>query len=293
MAPTLPAPQPKPPFAWQPLTFAGIAAFATARAGRLYLVKLIFALIVAGTTVWFVAGTWFPVVQKAVEALPDTGEFQAGQLVWPGVSPAPLAESPFLAISVDLDHSGHARSPADIYLEFGRTDLRVYSLFGFVPVPYPGSWSTGFNREVLKPWWGAWAPAILAILALVMMVTLLTSWAMLATLCAPLVWLLAFFANRALTLRGSWRLAGAALLPGALFVCATVVLYQLRALDVILVLLLFGAHFLVGWVYAVMGTLSLPLLPEVAALRSNPFTRPLPSTDPPAEPAAPAEEKIN
>ena len=129
-------------FAWQPLTLRGVAAFARASFGRLLLVQLIVALLAAGTVVWFLHHAWFPAVSDAVRALPTEGAISSGRLNWPVSSPAWLAEGRFLALVVDLEHAGEARSPAHVQIEFGRTDFKVYSLFGSLRIAYPrvGRW---------------------------------------------------------------------------------------------------------------------------------------------------------
>ena len=150
-------------FAWQPLTVRGVAAFASATLGRLLLVQFIVALLAAGTVVWFVQRAWFPTIGEAIRQLPPEGEIRSGRLDWRGPTPVCLAEGRFLALVVDLDHTGEARSPAQVQVEFGRADFKVYSLFGCLPGAYPRSWAVAFNRTELGPWWGAWAPAILAV----------------------------------------------------------------------------------------------------------------------------------
>ena len=112
-------------------------------------------------------------------------------------------------------------------VEFGREDFKVYSLLGYVQGAYPRSRAVAFNRTELGPWWGAWAPPILAIVAGLVVAGLMVSWACLATVyCLP-VWLIGFFANRDCSLGGSWRLAGAALMPGALLMCAAILTVRL------------------------------------------------------------------
>ena len=155
----------KAQFAWQPLTVRGVAAFARASLGRLLLVQFIVALLAAGTVVWFLHKAWFPTIGEAIRRLPPQGEIRSGRLDWQGATPARLAEGRFLAIAVDLDHTGEARSPAHVQVEFGRTDCKVFSLLGYVQGAYPRGWAVAFNRTELGPWWGAWAPAILAIVA--------------------------------------------------------------------------------------------------------------------------------
>src|SRR6266404_535804 len=159
------APVEKSLFAWQPLTPRGVAAFSGATLGRLLLLQLICALLTAGTGVWLLDQAWFPVIKEAINRMPAQGEIRSGKLDWRGDSPAAIAESRFLAFAVDLTHSGQARSPAHVQVEFGQSDVRFFSLFGFLQWRYPSGWRVAFNRVELEPWWGAWAPPILAIAA--------------------------------------------------------------------------------------------------------------------------------
>jgi hypothetical protein len=260
----------KAQFAWQPLTARGVAAFAHASLGRLLIVQFIVALLAAGTAVWFLNKAWFPRITEAIRQLPVQGELQSGKLDWQGPTPSRLAEGRFLALVVDLDHTGEARSPAHVQVEFGRTNCMVFSLLGYVQGAYPQSWAVAFNRTELGPWWGAWAPAILTIAAGLVMTGLMVTWACLATVYFLPVWLLGFFANRDLSLRGSWRLAGAALMPGALFMCAVVVIYGFGALDLVRLAVAGALHLVMGWVYLVLSPWCLPRHPA-AAVNTNPF----------------------
>jgi len=86
---------------------------------------------------------------------------------------------------------------------------------------------------------------------------LLVIWAVLATLyCLP-VWLICFFANRDLNLLASWRLAGAALMPGCALLAVALVLYDLRAFDLVQLCFAFGMHLIVGWIYLFVSPLFL------------------------------------
>jgi hypothetical protein len=260
----------KTQMAWQPLTARGVAAFARASLGRLLLVQLIVALLVAGAVVWSLQRCWFPTISEAIDALPAQGELRAGRLAWAGPSPSSLAEGRFLTIVVDLDHTGEARSPAQLQVEFGQADFKVYSIFGCIRSAYPRGGALAFNRTALWPWWGAWAPAILAIVAGAVVAGLMVIWACLATLyCLP-VWLIAFFADRDRSLGGSWRLAGAALMPGALLMCAAVCIYGWGALDLLRLAAMGAVHLVTGWVYLLISPLCLPRHPT-PALKGNPF----------------------
>ena len=156
--------------AWEPLTPRGVAAFARATSGRLFLVQFLVALLVAATVVWFLQDAWFPTVRQAITHLPDEGEIRAGKLDWHGDSPRLLAEGVFLAFSVDLAHSGEIRSPAHVQVELGKEAFSIRSLPGYLEVKYPASWRVAFNREELAPWWGAWQPPLLGLAALVVVI---------------------------------------------------------------------------------------------------------------------------
>ena len=98
------------------------------------------------------------------------------------------------------------------------------------------------------------------------------SWALLALLYSPVAWLVVFFANRQLTWRGGYRVCGAALMPGALFMTLTLVLYGLGALDVVLLLIMAAAHFIVGWVYVFLVPFWRPRITQATPSSTNPFT---------------------
>ncbi len=266
--------------AWQPLTPQGIAAFAGATWGRLWLVQLLIAGIAAGAVVYFLHAAWFPVVAEGIRHLPGQGQIRVGTLQWPGSSPQTLGQNRFFACAVDLEHSGEARSPADVQVEFGRHEVRIFSLLGFVPIAYRVGWVAPFNRPELEPWWGAWSPALLAVAAGLVIAGLLAMWAILATLyCVP-VWLLGFFTHRDLGWAGSWRVAGAALMPGALFLTGAILAYSWWTLGLVELLLAWALHWVIGWMYLPLSVWRVPRLPRETAGATNPFDKP----EPPGQP---------
>jgi hypothetical protein len=257
--------------AWQPLTPRGVAVFASAPLSRLYLVQLIFASVAAICVVWFGHHAWVPTISQAIGQLPAQSEIRHAKLNWAGPTPASLAENRFLSISIDLNHEGHARSPAHVQVELGRATVKILSLLGFVEVPYPTGWRIGLGRAEAEPWWGAWMPPLLALSGILTIISLLMIWAMLGVLYLFPGWLLAFFANRNLAFKGIWRLAGAALLPGSLFLSGGIVVYGLGALDLPLVGLAAAAHLLIGWIYLATAIWCLPVQAEGATAKANPF----------------------
>jgi hypothetical protein len=130
------------------------------------------------------------------------------------------------------------------------------------------------NRTELQPWWGAWQPWLLVISAAGVIVCLMLSWALLAGLYSLPTWLAAFYANRDWSLCASWKLSVAVLLPGALLMAGSILLYALAVLDLVHLMLLFGAHILLGWVYLIISPWFLASDSASATRSKNPFAPP-------------------
>jgi hypothetical protein len=254
----------------EPFTPRGVAAFARAKFSYLFLAQCIFALVAAIVVAWFFYARCFPVIQSSVENLPSGGQIQSGKLDWGGPPQQTLAEGSFLAFDVDLCHSGQYRSAADVQIEFGLESVQVFSPFGYTEFFYPPQGFMQFNRPQLEPLWDAWQSVILFSIAVGTFVSLLLSWWILAALYSLPVWLLGFFTNRDLDLRASWKLSGAALLPGALLMIVGIFLYVCGLLHLISFLFFLGAHFILGWLYLLCA---LPFFTRLsqAAPGGNPF----------------------
>jgi len=247
----------EPAFAWEPITPRGVAAFARASFERLFIMQSVFALLAAAAVVWVLSDGIFPVIDAAIDQLPDSGSIHGGKLDWRDDSPVMLAEGKLLAISVDVEHGGALRSTADFQFEFGRDDVRLYSLFGEAYVEYPTGYLIAANRSAARPAWGAWAPNLLGLAAIGTFMGLMLVWVGLATVyCLP-VWLLCFFANRDLNLFASWRLAAAALMPGATLLSLSLVLYECGGFDLVQFCFAFGMHLVIGWIYLFVSPLFL------------------------------------
>jgi hypothetical protein len=253
----------------EPFTPRGVAAFARAKFNHLLLAQCIFALLAAFAVAWFFYEDCFPTVQAAIENLPADSEINSGALDWQGDSFLELAEGRFIAFDVDISHSGQYRSPADLQIEFGHETIRVFSLFGYADFLYPPNEIISFNRTELNPQWKAWRAVILFLIILATIIALLLSWWGLATLYFLPVWLAGFFTNRDLDLRASWKLSGAALLPGALLMTAGILFYGL-GLPLVTFLFIFGAHFVLGWLYLFFGLAFLSRTSS-AVPKGNPF----------------------
>ncbi len=264
-----------PPVAWQPFTPRGVAAFARASLGRLLVVELFFASLGAGAMVWFLATVWFPTVRQAIHQLPEQGTIRNQKLDSPVTFAATLAETrPFLIFVLDLEKQRNASQTSDVLVEFHRNNFQVCSIFGCLVFDYPKGWSVDFNRQSLSPRWEAWEPIFLGLAALLVAILLFLSWASLATIYCWLVRLLGFFKDRDLNWRRSWRLASAALMPGAVLLSGGIFCYGFGIVDLIRLLVLFVLHLLLGWVYLAISPLFVPRLPAIAPPGVNPFAPP-------------------
>jgi hypothetical protein len=266
------------PCAWQPLTPRGLAAFSRAPVGRCLLLQTIFAFLVVGAVLWFLATNWFPVVRQAMRQMPADGLIQNQQLISSRTAAATLAESRFLTFVLEVGEAGSSSGvTTDVRVAFRSRGYTVCSLLGCLAFDYPKGATVQFNPPELESWWVAWEPTIYTVTALAVAAGLLTSWLILATIHCPMVRLYAFFKDRQLTLAGSWKLAAAALLPGALLVAVGIVLYGLGLMDLIGFLVLWALHLFVGWAYLFVSPLHLPQTSDaIAVARPNPFDTPEP-----------------
>ena len=257
------------PVAWQPLTPGGVAAFAFASTNRLRVIQICFAALASLCVIWFLNRTCAPVILEAVQNLPDTAEISRGQLR--GAQPMELAAEQFLSLSIDFEQSGVFGRESTVQLEFSTNRFQICSLLGCLGFSYPTNWSLDLGRPIIEPKFGAWKPYLLASAGLGSFVALLFSWTVLAYLYATPAKMIAYFNDRSLTWSGSWRLAGAALMPGCVMLSIGILLFGAGTIDLIRFGLLFAAHFLVGWIYLMAAPFRLPVVPDQALVKKNPF----------------------
>jgi hypothetical protein len=257
------------PIPWQPFTFRGVAAFAFASYPRLFWIQVVFAVLCAGTIVWALHFAWAPVIRSAVRNLPNEAPARTEQLVYSPSAPPVLAESPHLAV---LLNPPAGQSAADVRFEFGPRALRICSLLGCRTWAYPKGQTIYITRQESIPWWDAWEPNLLGIIAVVSGLSFLALWTLLPTLFFLPVRLCAYFADRQLTLGGAWRLSAAAFLPGSLALITAIILYAHGTADLIRFLIAVPGHLLFGIAYLVFAPRKLPFIPAVPPPSVNPFT---------------------
>lgn len=273
-----PAPDPLPS-AWQPVTFRGVAAFSQAKPGRLALAQTLTAILAGAAVCTFLAAAWFPPVRAALTGLPDTGAIRNGRLDLAQPANPVLFENRFLALVVNPAAAPLPASPSDLRVEFGPAAVSLQAGRGRLEQPYPPQRTLPFNQTELQAAWEAWVPMFLGLAGAGTVAVLLLNWMVLATLYCPLPWLLAFFRDRQLTALGAWKLAAAALLPGALLATAGLVLYTLALVDLPQFTLLWALHLPLAWIYLVVAPFQLPRASDATPRRRNPFGPARPEKD--------------
>ena len=262
-----------PRHAWQPLTPRGVAAFAFATLTRIVLVQIIVAVLVALTLIWFLRVVWFPVITEATRQLPAMASIRRAVLIYPGESPARLAENAHLAIVVDLESSRTAATSSDLEIVFETNRVAFCGALGCRWQPYPGGFTFTLDRAVVEPAWGAWQWPILIAAALAVGLAIFISWWVLSLCYLPFVKIVIFFADRHATRRGAWRMSAAGLLPGALMVAGGLFLYGFGVIDLLRFGLIYVLHMVAGLVFVFTSPFFLPKIyrgrPKV-----NPFSPP-------------------
>jgi hypothetical protein len=254
------------------LTFGGVAAFAGARLGRLLAAELAAAIMVAACAVWFLHRAYCPVILQAIQKMPDTARVAQGALQ--GVPDTLIAESKFLAIAATPQSGGAIGQDADLQIELRQNDFCAGSVF------WP-DWGWDFHyrrglvfnlaRSNLEPWWSAWQPVLLIATGATTVLCLLLAWTVLASIYMAPAKFIAWFADRYLSWGGAWRLASAALLPGAIMLTGAMVLYGWSVIDLVGLSFFVGLHIILGWVYLVGASCKVTRL-FPAASKHNPFT---------------------
>jgi hypothetical protein len=272
-------PQPEPtqeaapvstlPPAWQPFTVRGVAAFACTSYQRLFWIQVFFAALCAGTIVWALHYAWTPVIRSAVRNLPNEAPVRTEQLVYPPSAPPVLAESRHLAVLLQPSAGATA---SDVRFEFYPRTLRSCSLLGCLVWAYPKNQAIYLTRQEAIPWWDAWEPNLFGIIAIASALCFLALWSLLATIFFLPVRLCAYFADRQLTLRGSWQLSAAAFLPGSLALIAALILYVIGTADLIHFLIAVPGHLLIGIACLALAPRKLDRITGVLTPSANPFT---------------------
>jgi hypothetical protein len=268
-----------------PLTPGGVGGFSQTTFGRLFIVQSMVAVLTTSVVIWFLVTAWIPVALLAIRQLPETGEI-VDQPRDPGREPAsPLSENRFIAFYAEANPPetgvasrlfGSLALPsagphADLRIGLSRDRFAICSWFGCFSRKFPAGALFPLNRAELEAWWGAWELTFFGMASLGVLLLLFLSWIGLATFCGPLVWMLAYFKDRQLTMLGSWKLVSAALLPGSLLVTSGLVLYGLGVIGLLELFIVWILHLWVGPVYLFTALFGLPRVPSAVRRGWNPF----------------------
>jgi hypothetical protein len=248
-----------------------VAAFAGAPWRRLFLAQTLTALLFAAGAVWFLGHCYAPVIAEEIQKMPEGAGLTNGQLAGiPGVQ----SETKFLSIAVAAEEDTELDHSADLEIVLRQDHVEVSSslssALGSLEFGYNNQSALDLSRSHLEPLWGAWRPVLLVAAGLAVAVCLLLLWVVLAWIYAPAAKLIAWFCDRQLTWPGAWRLACAALLPGALLLALGLVLYGSQMADIFGLGYFGTVHLLVGWVYLLAAPAFAPRLSS-ARINSNPF----------------------
>ena len=255
--------------AWQPFTPKGVAAFVPSPPSRWIILQLIVAFVAAASVIWFLNANYSPAILEAAQHSPDHAAIEGGQLT--NLSSGILTQKRFLSIVVDLEETRQSGQTSDLQLELREKYFQICSIIGCVMFDYPRE-TILLGRSVSEPWWSARQPVILTICGALTVVGLLLTWTLLSLFYAPIAKLTAYLTDRELSWRGSWRLASAAQMMGALLMSFAILLYGLQAFDLIRFLFFFSAHFVVAWIYVCAAPFSLQRVLDKTPAATNPFS---------------------
>jgi hypothetical protein len=261
-----------PPGGWQPFTFGGVAAFAKGPTGRVFAFELAAAMTAAICVMWFLHRAYCPVILQAIQKMPDSARIAQGTLQ--GVTNTLIAESKFLGLAARPQTGEQIGQGADLQIELRQSDFCVNSIFWpdwGLDYPYQRGPVLNLGRASLEPWWSAWQPVVLTIAGAAVAVSLLLTWTMLALIYMAPAKFIAWFADRYLSWGGAWRLASAALMPGAAVMIGAIVLYGWSGIDLVGLTFFFAIHFIMGWVYLVGASCKADRV-VLSDSNRNPFT---------------------
>lgn len=250
-----------------PLTFSGVASFASTGWGRLFLWQAIVIATIAGSLMLLLGQHWSPVLDTAIAQLPERGGLIEGRLQWPDSQTGTLAGNQFLRIIVDPKGEQLHGQIADLQIELRSESWVVGSIFGYAEFPYALE-TFHIDRKKQIPWWGSRRPFLLIGISLSIgliygVVSLLLGFVG--------IWpskTVAFFSDRQGGTGPLFRLGTAAWFPAGALLSAGSLCYALNLLPLMGLLSLIPLYFLIGWVYLFFSPF---FLPHVLHSNKNPF----------------------
>ena len=255
-----------------PLTFSGIVAFSARSASWLLISWVCIALLAAASTLGFLHGRWLPIIEKTFDSLPSTSMLEEGIIEPLPVDKAIQNQNGFLSVVVSGAPQPHGNLTSDFQITITPSEIRFTSLFGTLTSPYPSDTIVDLAPAFLKPWWKSRKPLFTAGAFASIMISLLATWPLLATVYWLPILFFTYIGNRAFGIGRTWRLAGSILIPGALIMTFGIVLYGFQLLSLLGLLAATGLHILIAWIYGIGAVRSIPRIAPVLSSRGNPFS---------------------
>ena len=153
---------------------------------------------------------------------------------------------------------------SDLVLAFGPSDLRVGSSLGLglLTLPYPTGWILSFSKTELVPWWGARSHIVLAGFGLLVIWVLLCAWSVLGRLYMVPV---KIFSVNQVSWAGAKKIAIAAQMPSVLVMTVGIGLYGMKQINLMALLVVWGLHLVLPWVYLIFSPILAPKPPKPKA----------------------------
>jgi hypothetical protein len=255
---------------WQPFTPRGVARAAIAPRWQLWIVLGLTAGLSALVLASFLNVCWGPVIGEAISQLPPNGYIRDG-IYYPDsmTTDTVLAENSWLSIGIQWSPQLISNQASDVRTTLEIDRLRLCSILGCTTISYHTIGNRSLGRTDTDSWWNAWRPFILAALSIAHIFFLFVIWWLLTLTYSAVIRFLAFYRDRQIDFAGSCRVAQAALIPGALWLIASLFCYQQRWLDMFGLLVVFVFHIPVAWLYLFLAMRHLPLIDP--SLKGNPF----------------------
>ena len=243
-----------------PSTFGGVAAVALRPFGCLLFWQIAVATAAAFVVAWSASIAWAKGFHRAALAVPSEGLIEQGRLQWPDRRAVVLHEDGFVSLVIDPEARRDAGLASDVGLSLEGRGIAARSVLGWISIPYPPEFRLRLNRVEATGLVAAWRVPVLIGLGFAVFFGLILAWWSLTTLYGILLWAFGGPVRRDLSFTEGWRLAGAALLPGAVLMTAAIGLYANRQLGIVGLLLAMPVHIVLGWLYCLGGLAAIPPL---------------------------------
>jgi len=284
--------------AFFPFTFGGVARFGKTNRSFLFSVQVLVAVATMFCVLTFFCSCYFPVINGSIQKLPqDSVGIQNGELHW-NIKGKLLDQNKFLAITVD--ESGQAvGAESDCLISITKDRLRIANNCGYHSlIPYPRDFSFSLNKNDIYPWWLAWRIPMLFLIAIASILSLFIVWQVLSAIYSPLIKGIAWVYRKKITWSGAYALAGAALMPGAVIMCLSIVGYTGRLYSLEGLVIAMPLHLIVGWVFLLISPFFLEKAPKKIVLPKpkkikDVFKKALPKEDKKEKTPKPARVKGN